>query len=1058
MKTLRLIVAVAVALAIATPGVASGAADGRSTSESRAAGIIVKPKPGRDMSALSLPDAARASARIGRSGLYRVAAGRDPDRTLAALRADPAVEWAEPDYLREVFVDYTSWPNDPDFRDEAVYQVSGVFLEHARSWYLRGPGSISADTVWPYLAPAPLQPYGARAAASAFPVGVIDTGFYMDHPDKGSNITAGKDLLDTYTHATNITTTDYDVNPLTPTSPGDSITEVSHGTCVAGEVAAGVNNGVGTVGAGYDTPVRVYKVQGVCVDGIPEYGIDPGEAVILDSAVIDAVYQATDDGCKVITMSLGGPEPTLGLQNAVDYAHSRGVLVLAASGNSVDQPVQYPAACQHVIAVGSYKIDGNSVSEPTLQRSSFTSYGTGLDLLAPGEGIWGFIKPDFDADGPYVIARPGYSPYWSGTSMATPLVAGGAAALWRLAPALTNDQLAGVLFDSARDMGPTDYDIGYGWGAFNMGAARAALVRDYPELPAPTLVLRPAEAISSASTSLSWQAVAGVGVTYRAALDGSTLDLAATTVSYTGLAEGMHTASITAMSLFNWWDPVRSTTTVSFLVDTVTPAAPTVGFADSAITWNRTEPTLKENRVRIDGGVEVVLPGTASSYPLGSLGPGPHVAEVRCVDLAGNASAWGRLEFTLGDLPETPVIASSYTTADGSFTIDWPDALRATSYRYVLDAASPITTVSSSLTLSNLGVGHYRLWVCAVNASGTSEWATATLTVESSPVPPSLTVTSVEGTTETGTDRIGTAIAASQLAFPENSTSEVLIATAFNWPDALGGSALGGALGAPILLTRPDALPDPVIAEIDRLGATHVIVLGGPGAVSADVFDEIDALPGVTVERIAGATRYETARLVAQRAVDELDTAWDGTVLVATGDAFPDALGGSPLSAARGWPVYLMSPLASQQPGLVSALQADGADSALILGGTGAVSSTFETLLRSALGTANVERLGGATRYDTAARIARYGVDEAGLMWDDVALATGEHFPDALAGGVLQGRSGSVMLLTAAAVLPEATAVELRARSGEIHEVRFLGGTGAISPSVRASVLSILER
>lgn len=1056
MKTLRLILSLALSLALAMPGVAFGGSSDASGAEWRAAGIIVKPKPGRDAAALSASGTALAGRRVGRSGLYRVRAGSNPARTLAELRANPAVEFAEPDYLREVFVDYTSWPNDPDFRDGAVYQVSGVLLEHARSWYLRGPGSISADTVWPYLAPAAVQPYGARAAVSAFPVGVIDTGFYMNHPDKGPNITAGKDLLDTYTHATDVIATDYDVTPLAPTDPDDSIAEVSHGTCVAGEVAAGANNGIGTVGAGYDTPVRVYKVQGVCVDGIPEHEIDPGEAVILDSAVIDAIYQATDDGCKVITLSLGGPEPSLGLQSAVDYAHARGVIVLAASGNSAEDPVQYPAAAQHVIAVGSYRIDGNSVSDPTLLRSNFTSYGTGLDLLAPGEGIWGFTKPDYDADGPHTVARPGYSPYWQGTSMATPLVAGGAAALWRLAPALSNDELAGILFSSARDMGPAGYDTGNGWGAFNMGAARAALVSEYPELAAPTLITRPAAAISSASTSFSWQPVAGVSVTYRATLDGAPVDLAATTVSYTGLAEGIHTASITAMSQFNWWDPVRSTTTVSFLVDTVTPAAPTVNFTDGVISWNRTEPVLKENRVRIDGGAEIVLTGTASSYTPNGLGTGPHVAEVKCVDLAGNASAWGSVGFSLGEPPEAPVIESAYATNDGSFTIDWPDAARATSYRYVLDAAGPIDTASSNLTLSNLGVGHYRLWVCAVNTSGTSAWATATLTVESSPVPPSLTVTPIEGTTETGTDRIGTAIAISRQAFPQDSSSYVLIATAYNWPDALGGSALAGALEAPILLTRKDALPGSVAAEIARLGADHAIVLGGTGAVSDQVISDLRALlRGGSVERIAGSTRYETAAAVADRTIQTMGAQWDHTAIVATGEAFPDALGGSPLSAAWGWPVYLVNPSPASDAALVQTMRSDGVESALVLGGTGAVSRDVEDLLDVAF---DVTRLAGAGRYETAVKIARYGVYETGLVWDDVALATGEDFPDALAGGVLQGRSGSIMLLTPGATLAAAPAAELRAHAAEIHEVRFLGGTGAITPSVRSSVTSILAQ
>lgn len=1056
MKTLRLVVSLLLALALVPLGPAFAGTGKQPESEWSAAGIIVKPKAGRDLTTLSVQGASVPGARIGRSGLYRVAAGREPGRTLAALRADPGVEWAEPDYIREVSLGYTSTPNDPDFRDETLMQSSTMRLAHARSWYLRGPGSINAADVWPYLAPAEVRQYGARASATAFPVAVIDTGFYMTHPDRGPYITAAKDCLDTYTHATGVTTVDDDVTPVSPNAPGNDVYQSSHGTCVAGEIAGGVDNGIGTAGAAYDTPVRVYKVQGVCVDGVPEGGIVPGEAVILDSAVIDAIYRATDDGCRVISMSLGGPDPSSALQQAIDHAHSNGVLVVAASGNYPTEPVQYPAACDHVIGVGSYWIESNEEDYTIFHRSSFTSYGTGLDLLAPGEGIWGFIKPDYDADGAYgTIARPGYT-MWDGTSMATPLVAAGAAALWRLAPFLSNDEMADLLFSTAWDQGPSGYDTDYGWGMFSMSGPRYRLEDMYRELTAPTLVARPADAIAVTVADFSWQPVPGQSVTYRATLDGVARDASTTSVSYAGLTEGWHTVTITAMSPLNWWDAVRSSTTVDFLVDTVTPAAPELTVEDGVLAWTPTEPGLRENRLRIDGGAEVVLPGTTSTYPVDGLEPGLHVAEVRCVDPAGNESGWGRIEFILGAPPETPRLDGSYTTSDGSFALDWPDALGATAYHYVLDASPLVSVTGSSLGLSGLAVGRYQLAVRAVNASGVSGWASSTLIVDSSPVPATLVVTPVEGTAETGTDRIGTAIAVSRRAFPEKSSPYVVVATGYDWPDALSGSSLAGALGAPILLTRPDVLPDPVAAEIVRLGAQHVIVLGGTAAVSTDVTSDLEAL-GVSVERLSGATRYETARAATLRAVAELGPTHEKTALVVTGEAFPDALGGSALAVAKGWPIYLVHPDPARRSALIDDLRADGVESAIILGGVGAVPADVETALRAALAD-RVRRLGGATRYETAVEVARYGVAEAGLVWDDLAITVGESFPDALAAGVLQGRSGSVMLFVRPAELPDATRAELLLNRDRIYEVRFLGGTSVITPAVRSAVTSILAR
>lgn len=795
MRLSRIIISVALVVLLLLPGVASGVEPAAATPGVRAAGILVKPRPGRTIASLSAASA--APTRVGRSNVYRVAAGTDLERTLAELRADPAIEWAEPNYIRELSVDYTSMPNDPHFMDGTTLYSSVSYLEHARSWYLRGNGSIGADRVWPYLAPAPAEPLGAEAPASAFPVAVIDSGFYMSHPDKSANITAGKDCFDTYTRATDVVTVDDDVTPASYIAPNNNVYNASHGTCVAGEIAAGVNNGIGTVGAGYDAHVRVYKVQGVCVDGIPELGLAPGSVTIFDSAVIDAIHRATDDGCKIICMSLGGPDASAALQEAVDYAHARGVLVIAATGNTGRSPVQYPAACANVVGVGSYWIDDNRKSVPVFRRSAFTSYGSGLDLLAPGEGIWGLIKPDFDDDGAGSIAYPGYT-LWDGTSMATPLVAGGAAALWRFAPELSNDELAEVMFRSARDLGPTGYETGYGWGAFNMDAARVALA---------------------------------------------------------------------------------------------------------------------------------------------------------------------------------------------------------------------------------------------------------------------LTITPVEGTAEVGTDRIGTAIAASRLAFPDGGAPYVLLATAYNWPDALGGSALAGALDAPILLTRQDTLPAAVATEIARLGADHVIVLGGAGAVSEAVLAQIDGLPGVdTVERLAGATRYQTADAIAGRTLQELGAGWDGGALVVTGEAFPDALGGSPLSTAMGWPVYLVHPNPVEWPAMVDTLRADGVGSVLILGGMGAVPARLENDIAVALGSANVQRLGGATRYETAAGIARYGVDHAGLAWNGLAVSSGEDFPDALAGGVLQGHSGSVVLFSLPDSLPGVTQEQLALRRGEVDSIRFLGGTGALSATVRQGVTDALTR
>jgi putative cell wall-binding protein len=236
-----------------------------------------------------------------------------------------------------------------------------------------------------------------------------------------------------------------------------------------------------------------------------------------------------------------------------------------------------------------------------------------------------------------------------------------------------------------------------------------------------------------------------------------------------------------------------------------------------------------------------------------------------------------------------------------------------------------------------------------------------------------------------------------------------------------------------------------------------VVVLGGTGAVSDVVFDALAGLSGVTTtERIFGANRYATAEAIASRTIAE-NPAWDGTAFVATGESFPDALGASPIAAAKGWPIYLVHPNTATHDALVTTMDADGVTSALILGGTGVVPATLETKLDIAFGAAEVDRLFGANRYTTAVAVATYGVDSAGLAWNRTAVATGEDFPDALSGGALQGASGSVMLLAYPGYLHTEVGTTLTAQKATISEVRFLGGIGAVPQIIRDAVVQALQ-
>jgi len=306
-----------------------------------------------------------------------------------------------------------------------------------------------------------------------------------------------------------------------------------------------------------------------------------------------------------------------------------------------------------------------------------------------------------------------------------------------------------------------------------------------------------------------------------------------------------------------------------------------------------------------------------------------------------------------------------------------------------------------------------------------------------------------------GSDRIRTAIEAARLAYPDGA-STVIVTTAFNWPDALGGAALAGMLDAPILLTAPDALSPAVASEVRALGATKAVVLGGTAAVSPEVEQSLKSIPGLMlVRRVAGADRFSTARAVAYEVRRDSDE-YDGTAFVVTGFDFPDALGASPLAAAHEWPIYLVNAATGLDDATVYAMRAAGVTTAIVVGGESAVPSALERDLGTRVGCATV-RIQGANRYETAVRVAAYGVNQSGLSWDKVALATGEDFPDALSGGALQGKSGSVMVLTPRTTLSDSVRTTFTTHWTEVFEVRYMGGTSAVSTSVRSAAEAALR-
>lgn len=296
-----------------------------------------------------------------------------------------------------------------------------------------------------------------------------------------------------------------------------------------------------------------------------------------------------------------------------------------------------------------------------------------------------------------------------------------------------------------------------------------------------------------------------------------------------------------------------------------------------------------------------------------------------------------------------------------------------------------------------------------------------------------------------GTDRYATAAAISAASFAPG-VPVAYVATGANFPDALAAGAAAARRGGPVLLVTGTEVPGATATELARLRPGAIVVVGGSSVVSDGVLNALRpyATSG-NVWRIAGATRYETAARISADAF----TAPVPVAYVATGKNFPDALAGVAASGAAGGPVLLVAPteipaatateLSRLRPGRI-----------VILGSTGVVSSGVASQLAAYATSGVVQRLAGATRYDTAAAISAGSFGAA----DTVFLATGANFPDALGGGPVAGGVPGPLLLVTATDIPAGAANELRRLDPE--RVVILGGTGVVSDAVISQVRAIL--
>lgn len=383
----------------------------------------------------------------------------------------------------------------------------------------------------------------------------------------------------------------------------------------------------------------------------------------------------------------------------------------------------------------------------------------------------------------------------------------------------------------------------------------------------------------------------------------------------------------------------------------------------------------------------------------------------------------------LSDIMATP-------SGTNSIALTWTNVGSAHSYRILRSTSYSGTynyiaaSSSTGYTDNNLPSGTtYYYKVEAVSSSGTVIYCTpvANATVGNNPDMP------INSERLAGSNRYETSQAISKSGW--TSSYYAVVVSGENYPDALCSTTLAAKHNAPILLTAKGSLNTRTRDELVRLNVRSVFLIGGVNVISAGTEQAIRNL-GISVTRIAGVDRYDTSLKIAQ-AVGNY-----GEAVIATGENYTDALSIAPIAAMRKMPI-LLTPKNSLPSDMRQYLQSN-VGKTYVVGGTNAVSVSVQNQLPYP------ERLSGSNRYQTNIEIINRFINELNL--GTVYLATGQTFPDALAGSVLAGRTNSPLILVNYP-LDNATNNFIQEKRFSITKLSAFGGTNVI-PAALVSSLS----
>jgi thermitase len=379
--------------------------------------VIVKYNAGTSATRIASLERAAGVAGLHRTilgGARVVTVAGSVTTAVAQLNRSAAVQYAEPDYVLRA----TAIPNDPRFAElyglNNTGQTGGTpdaDIDAPEGWDAAGLGTFPSSG-------------GAK-------VGVVDTGILATHEDLVGKLA---NCAKSYTGIPILTGS---------IQEGSCADDNGHGTHVSGTITANANNGKGVAGVAFNSQLAMCKALGG--------PLGSGST----SDVANCIRWAHDKGAKVISMSLGGGASTT-LQQAVQYAWASGgasgSVIVAAAGNDGDSTLNYPAAYAEVVSV--------AATDNRDQRASFSNANSDVEIAAPGVNV---LSTYDGSNSDYTTL--------SGTSMATPHVAGAAAIIWDRYPTATAATIRSKLDASVDDLGAAGRDTSFGFGRVNLQKA-----------------------------------------------------------------------------------------------------------------------------------------------------------------------------------------------------------------------------------------------------------------------------------------------------------------------------------------------------------------------------------------------------------------------------------------------------------------------------------------------------------------------------------------------------------------------------------------------------------